>query len=131
MRALLVALIPLTRALIDLGECCDPDPSLEMQMPDGSFVNRVQWIRDHCHCLNDNRRVPGQVDAGKYQHYHWTLTNYTLINDPTGGFVTFHLIPCNGKASIFAKPAILGDGVKMNQLFEVYPEGHEFEGYQR
>jgi hypothetical protein len=32
--------------------------------------------------------------------------------------------------NIFAKPAILGDGTKMNQLFEVYPEGHPYEGYQ-
>jgi hypothetical protein len=127
--ALILLVLP-TKALIDLGECCDPDPSLEIERSDGSSANRAAWIRDKCHCLRDNRRVPGEVKKGQYQHYHWTLTNYTLINDPTGGFVTFHLIPCNGMPNLFAKPAILADGTKMNQLFEVYPEGHPLEGYQ-
>ena len=104
--ALLLLALP-TKALIDLGECCDPDSTLEVLKPDGSSVKRASWIRDKCHCLQDNRRVPGAVKKGEYQHYHWTLDNYMLMNDPTGGYVTFHLLPCNGMPNIFAKPAIL------------------------
>ena len=111
---------------VDIGSCCVPDDDLKWYNRDAEQnEDRKDFIQKNCNCLRDQNVYNGTVAAGKYMHYHWTLTNYSLINDEEGGKVTFLLVPCRGKAQIFAKPAILGDGKKMNQLFETDQDGYQ------
>jgi hypothetical protein len=130
-RWLAILLLMCQCCAIDVGKCCNPDPELKwFNVSSNEWENRKEFIVNNCHCLRDQIISNGTLQEGEYKHYHWTLTNYSLINDPKGGKVTFLLVPCRGKAQIFAKPAILGDGKQMNQLFETVAEG-DYAGKQR
>jgi hypothetical protein len=109
----------LTGANIEIGTCCEFDPSIgDVRISGQGLTNRSGWVQENCNCLHDNTKVDGSVLPGSYAHYHWTIQDYSLINHAKGGRLTFLLTPCAGAPAMFVKPAILGDGKRMNQLFE-------------
>ena len=110
----------LTDGSIEIGRCCEYDPSIADVRISGQRLaaNRSDWVQRHCNCLHDNTKVDGTVPPGSYAHYHWTIQDYSLINHEAGGRITFLLTPCTGSPALFVKPAVLADGQRMNQMFE-------------
>ena len=130
---LLALLLSEDPPLMRIGACCTPEPDL--RLPPSSIsgaqgATRASWVKSHCTCLHDGLLAArnATVGAGEYRHFHWSLTNYSLIEGtgPGGagggeGRVTFLLTPCRGRAHLFVKPALLRDGRRMDQLFETEP----------
>ena len=102
-----------------LGRCCEPVPTLARLGPGFVLEPRAAWVRSNCTCLGDHSSIESSVLAGKHAHFHWAMTNGSLL----GQFLTLRLVPCTGKPIILAKPAVLRDGQHMHQLFETVSSG--------
>lgn len=60
-----------------------------------------------CNCLEDNTWRVGEVLAGgQSMHFHWRLTDWSMINVPDDQrpSITFKAHPCTGSVELYIKP---------------------------
>jgi hypothetical protein len=110
------------------GGCCEPESTLQwFNSETGKYESRAGWITKECKCLPHNQKLSTNLGKGQYHHYHFKIPDVANTISNSTPRVVFWLIPCDGVAYMFVKPALLGDGLKMNQMFETVSDG-KFEG---
>ena len=79
-------------------ECCEP--------PGDADLDTLEHFRE-CTCLRDNKPlVRERVGPGESRHYHWRLSDWTLINRPDSERPPIHLRlePCTGSPELYVMP---------------------------